>query len=429
MFSFLNSLVIIFIVFLLHIHLILQLQGIWLAWYSLSPYAISILDPPLLKIWNSTSEGVPCNYKIDGGNPISFTISIEGSDAVNPKTYNNVIFQTPTLSAGKHNLSVSATNFNGLGGYPITLDYLIVQQAPIADTAAPTTTSPLTSPLATQVNNPTHSHHMNVGAIAGGAIGGTLLMIALIISLVMVKKRRKSCTTDGDSVLETDPLPGTIKLEPFRDSVEKTTATALPGGSESSTLVARTAPSLQPKNRAPPRLHSSTAISVTSSSDSPLALISPTPPLIENIIDPFIDSGFFKPSSATQSALSLCVSDAQASTSSLHSHLQLLPAEEVSGANSHPPNSSSPLTDGSKPRHTHVNPPASETTVSQNPEEQTEVLNIPRPSHPMSISRSTPSADDRRMSRIVRHADSGIRLSRARNSANILELPPEYTVE
>ncbi|KAF8196030.1 hypothetical protein BJ912DRAFT_124430 [Pholiota molesta] len=300
-----------------------EFTGIWLAWYSLSPYAISILDPPLLKIWNSTSEGVPCNYKIDGGNPISFTISIEGSDAVNPKTYNNVILQTPTLSAGKHNLSVSATNFNGLGGYPITLDYLIVQQAPIADTAAPTSTSPLTSPLTTQVDISTHSHHMNVGAVAGGAIGGTLLMIALIISLVMVKKRRKSCTTDGDSVLETDPLPGTIKLEPFRDSVEKTTATALPGGSESSTLVANTAPSLQPKIRAPPRLQSSTAISVTSSSNSPLALISPTPPLIENIIDPFIDSGFFKPSSATQSALSLCVSDAQASTSSLHSHSQL----------------------------------------------------------------------------------------------------------
>ncbi|KAF8196029.1 hypothetical protein BJ912DRAFT_923469 [Pholiota molesta] len=402
----------------------LEFTGIWLAWYSLSKYAISVLDPSLL---NQTSGALLWEYTIDGGNPISFAIFV-GPDASNTTTYNNVFLQTPSLSAGKHNLSITATNPVDSNGYPITLDYLIVQQAPpVADTAAPTSTSPLTSPLATQVNNPTHSHHMNVGAVAGGAIGGTLLIIALIISLVMVKKRRKSCTTDGDSVLETDPLPGTIKLEPFRDSVEKTTATALPGGSDSSTLIARTAPSLQPKNRAPPRLHSSTAISVTSSSNSPLPLISPTPPLLENIIDPFTDPGFFKPSSATQSALSLCVSDAQASTSSLHSHSQLLPAEEVSRANSHPPISSSPLTDGSKPRH--VNPPAIETTASQNPEEQTEVLNIPRPSPPMSISRSTPSADDRRISRSVRHADSGIRLSRARNSANILELPPEYTVE
>ncbi|KAF9478989.1 hypothetical protein BDN70DRAFT_879256 [Pholiota conissans] len=402
----------------------LEFTGISLIWYSLSPHAIHTLDPSLLK--NETvAGGILCTYTIDGMDPVSFMIGI-GPDTINPNTYNNILLQTATLPAGKHNLSVSGFGF----GHPTTLDYLIVQQVPLGSNAAASTAiSPGSSPTAvTQENNsgvPTHNRHVNVGAVAGGAIGATLLLIAMVIGFLFFNRRRSN-TTDVDSIFDAEPLPAHIRLEPFKYSLDKPPKPTPSGASDTTVDPAdTTAPSSQTKKPTASCLHIYSAPISTSSSALHLPLNPPITPSQDTTIDTFIDSDIFRASDTNGSTFTVDRPEVAASSSRTLCDVQLPPDEHPSDVDAQPPRNTSPPDHGTRPSDRKYQ--GAESAEFLHLEEHDDVLGDSlRSTFP---AQAMPDVGNRRTSRVVRHADSGIRIARRRHSDNILELPPEYNVE
>ncbi|KAF9478990.1 hypothetical protein BDN70DRAFT_715460 [Pholiota conissans] len=393
--------------------------------HCLSPHAVNILDPALVK--NETvNAGFSCQYTIDGQNPIQFAMAI-GPNTWKPNTYNNILIQTPTLSAEKHNLTVSYLQY----GHTTTLDYLIVQQGlPIPTAAASSITA---SPSTITHDNgriSVQNHHLNVRAVAGGTVGGVLLFIAILVYLSLYRCR-KSQNADLDSIFDAEPLPTHVQLEPFKDSLEKPSATTPSGASENANPVDPT-PTPRTKTAQISRLQSTTS-PFSSSMHLPVPL--PQLPIPDTNIDPFLNYGSSKPGPTTNSVqLSTC--EAQASSSSIHSynrlHLHPLLAADEPNADSLHDSGSSQLDNDDPPPH-RINYPDTDSDGSLELEEHDDLLGAPDPglrtSEPLSDLRVTRGVRHQHISRIVRHADSGMRLTRTRRSEDLLELPPEYTME
>lgn len=107
--------------------------------------------------------------------------------------YNQKFFQTSTLSPGNHQIVVT---YNGGGQTtPLTLDYLVIQNASIPDSTDGT------SPPAQS-----HGGKSNVAAIAGGVVGGVVIIALAALALLFIRRRfgssaertdRKSANVEG----------------------------------------------------------------------------------------------------------------------------------------------------------------------------------------------------------------------------------------
>ncbi|KDR68491.1 hypothetical protein GALMADRAFT_256714 [Galerina marginata CBS 339.88] len=177
--------------------------GVQLSWFSLIPGG----DVP--------GAQASATYSIDGGTPVSFLLAGLTAGAMEP--YNQIFFQTPQLSAGKHHLEV----IHGGNGQttPLSLDYLVIQNAPVqagssgttgasgtsagsfsSSTSAGSTTSAgsSTAPSGTPAggsntglgsHSPTTKSKVPIGAIVGGVVGGIIVIVALVFLFIFLRRR------------------------------------------------------------------------------------------------------------------------------------------------------------------------------------------------------------------------------------------------
>ncbi|KAJ6481871.1 hypothetical protein C8R45DRAFT_1003328 [Mycena sanguinolenta] len=132
------------------------------------------------------------SYTIDGGPAIAFTLS--GLTAQSATVYNNLFFQTNTLTSASHNLVVTYAG-------DTTKTPLAVGSFYVTNTSAP---SPSNSPTSSAPGNPAQSDSTSnmktksspVGAIAGGIVG-CLAVLAIAIGLVFWCRRRRSRQVDS----------------------------------------------------------------------------------------------------------------------------------------------------------------------------------------------------------------------------------------
>ncbi|KAF7368604.1 hypothetical protein MVEN_00184300 [Mycena venus] len=141
---------------------------------------------------NATSA----SYTIDGGIPITFPLYGLSPSNQNTTQYNSLFFTTPTLSDGFHSLTV--THGGDIDHTPLAVNYFYVTNTTgtsLVQTSAPSPTS--------SSNSNTLPRRSRTGIIAGGAIGG-LVLLALLAVLCFWRRKRK--TRDVEEAA-TNPYP------------------------------------------------------------------------------------------------------------------------------------------------------------------------------------------------------------------------------
>ncbi|KDR76180.1 hypothetical protein GALMADRAFT_139913 [Galerina marginata CBS 339.88] len=167
--------------------------GVQLAWYSMIPA-------------NNSTATTPTSYyySIDGAVPaIPFALP-SPSDVAQP---NQLIFQTGKLSPGKHHIEV--THDGGKQATPLFLQYLVIQNATLAD-SSPNNGTGVSSHASSPVSR------FPTGAVVGGIISGIMVVAGIIFLLLHQQRRRRE--SQRRSILPygtpdlTPPFPG---VKPF----------------------------------------------------------------------------------------------------------------------------------------------------------------------------------------------------------------------
>lgn len=96
--------------------------------------------------------------------------------------FNEQMFNVPQLSVGEHHINVG---LNSSTSQWLGIDYFLVTTNPIRSSS----TSPGNSP-GTTLTPPLNSANTKRGAIIGGAVGGTIALIALIAGLTLCYRYR-----------------------------------------------------------------------------------------------------------------------------------------------------------------------------------------------------------------------------------------------
>ncbi|KAM5539198.1 hypothetical protein V8D89_007071 [Ganoderma adspersum] len=135
---------------------------------------------------NSTITIADIAFSIDGSNPYTFTRQPDpNSDTI---LYNQLVYRNTTLEDGPHTLTMT------VGSYSLVLfDYLLYTQS--NDTTSATATSTSTNagqPPPTQPNTPTSARSSStpIGAIAGGVVGGIVLLSGVALGAFVLGRRR-----------------------------------------------------------------------------------------------------------------------------------------------------------------------------------------------------------------------------------------------
>jgi hypothetical protein len=261
--------------------------GTSLKWFSLIPS-----DEPL--------ASTVATYSVDGGTPVTF--SLAGLAAGAMELYNQLFFEASGLSAGQHRIEV--VHGGNSQTTPLSLNYVVVQNAPAPAGSAPSalpslspsgsTLSPASSSsgssnstrsttynslsptgLATgSSNTPAHSGSSGAGrsssssaeehkggAIVGGAIGGVVMLVAVILFLLLLRRRRKRNDMDlelnqgrsSPNIIEPFSGPPTLPVSfPYSPILSG----PIPGG-KSEHLRQYPSQSTIPTGTRPPRSHNS----------------------------------------------------------------------------------------------------------------------------------------------------------------------------
>lgn len=147
-------------------------------------------------------------YSVDGQEPVAFSINVHSLNT----TSNEIYFTTPDLTPGPHILSV--THNGTTNQTPLILDYIYVTNASDSN---PSLQTAVTQPLSpTHPSNPPFlSRRAPVDAIAGGVIGG-LVLVGVVAGFLFWRLRRRHRTSAGDEVLL--PYPSLRGADPFISS-------------------------------------------------------------------------------------------------------------------------------------------------------------------------------------------------------------------
>ncbi|KAF8163683.1 hypothetical protein B0H34DRAFT_781303 [Crassisporium funariophilum] len=172
--------------------------GIQLSWYGFIPQEFP-------------HGPSPATYSIDGQTPINFLL--KGLPQVSGSIYNQEFFSTQALSPGPHKLVVV---HEGTGSTtPLTLDYIVVQNGTIP--ATNTTSNPNNGTTAPASNTTSGTKSKTpVGAIAGGVIGGLVLILLAVIGFLFLRRRDKR-RLSRESASSFDPGH---TVEPFNAGVQ-----------------------------------------------------------------------------------------------------------------------------------------------------------------------------------------------------------------
>lgn len=153
---------------------------------SASPFAFVPTERPHNSTW--------ATYTIDGGAPaVNFTLEGLGSSSA-ATNYNVILFTTPNLPSGSHNLVVT---YGGDGNHtPLVIQGFYVTNTTTLATSngSSSSTSPSSSASPSAPSVPVH--HSPAGAIAGGVIGGFVALALLVALVFWLGKRRRRATED-----------------------------------------------------------------------------------------------------------------------------------------------------------------------------------------------------------------------------------------
>ncbi|KJA15288.1 hypothetical protein HYPSUDRAFT_1069792, partial [Hypholoma sublateritium FD-334 SS-4] len=131
---------------------------------------------------NSTSEIGTLTYSIDGGP--GGTADVPGSPSNETlDLLNQYLFQTAPVSVREHVLDV-VYNGNAPQSAPLVLQYFVVLNRTLNTLEAPTTIQTTTT------SRGASPHSRDIGAVAGMAVGGCLVLVALIIFIFILHRRR-----------------------------------------------------------------------------------------------------------------------------------------------------------------------------------------------------------------------------------------------
>jgi hypothetical protein len=168
---------------------LLGLLGVSLSWSGFVPNNFSL----------TPSSGI---YSIDGRTPISFFVpAFSGANASAPSLYNQVLFNTGTLSPGKHKLIVTYQGNSGTA--PLALDGFIVQNA----TSPSTTSSSVPSTTGSSSNLPGSKKSPLVGiTITVGVVGGAIVLV-LLLFIYIRRRRAQKLVKNSIFADEVDPFP------------------------------------------------------------------------------------------------------------------------------------------------------------------------------------------------------------------------------
>ncbi|KAJ7853600.1 hypothetical protein B0H13DRAFT_1642854 [Mycena leptocephala] len=135
-------------------------------------------------------------YSIDGGSSVNFTL--RGLDSPSsPTNYNNILFTTPTISSDTHNLVVT---YGGDSHHtPLVVQGFYVTTTTSVGSSSNSSLPSLSSPSPSSIP----SKRTPAGAIAGGVIGGILLLAALAALAFCYKRRRRG----ADDETSANPYP------------------------------------------------------------------------------------------------------------------------------------------------------------------------------------------------------------------------------
>ncbi|KAF4614875.1 hypothetical protein D9613_002561 [Agrocybe pediades] len=150
-----------------------EFVGVSMAWYGFIP----------VELPKASTTG---EYSIDGGDPVSFLLKGLASDATTTE-YNQKFFETATLPAGSHKIVV--TYLGGAQFTPLTLDYLVVQNATSSSSTSSSSSSGQQPTSGS--NTSSKSNKTDAGAIAGGVVGGLVfLALAGLLAFFLLRRRR-----------------------------------------------------------------------------------------------------------------------------------------------------------------------------------------------------------------------------------------------
>lgn len=177
-------------------------------------------------------------YSIDNGPAAEFTI--EGLLLDGTTRFQQLIFETPDMPMGSHNLSVTYLG----ASTPLILEYMLVQGGDLVFTGNPPPPSNPAGDNKTAASDNDSPHKVSTAVIVGAVVGGVafLLLIGLVIFLVRKLKRRRQVTIlhgiDGEDE------PGVVKI--LNHTVEATSFmhSMSPAAATNTSLPASPAPSM-----------------------------------------------------------------------------------------------------------------------------------------------------------------------------------------
>lgn len=198
--------------------------GTSLKWFSL---LLNETAPDVPPGSNNSLVGT-ASYSIDGADPTSIVLESPTSGKIH---YNRLLFQVQNLTAEQHRISVFHAGDNETN--PLTLNYLIIQNAPAlvvggtpisSSSSSPSSSNPGGFNSATSSASDGHKGSPT-SAIVGGAMGGIVVIITVILFLVLLRRPSKRKDTDQGfnqggtlpSIVEPFNAPPTA-LIPFRKS-------------------------------------------------------------------------------------------------------------------------------------------------------------------------------------------------------------------
>ncbi|KAJ7642129.1 hypothetical protein FB45DRAFT_738035 [Roridomyces roridus] len=137
-----------------------------------------------------TSNSFPPNassgrYFVDGAGPTSFTIPGLTS-ASSSNTFNNLLFTTPPLSDGFHNITVVYDGDSEHTPLPVKIWYV--------------TNTTVGNALTTGTPSPSSSRGVHRGAMVGGIIGGIFLVAVGLVVLFVLRRRRTVRASDEEAL-------------------------------------------------------------------------------------------------------------------------------------------------------------------------------------------------------------------------------------
>ncbi|KAJ7346237.1 hypothetical protein DFH08DRAFT_781072 [Mycena albidolilacea] len=156
-------------------------------------------------------NAIIAHYTIDGGAPVTFQLTGQSG-----AQYNQVIFTTPGLPDGPHNLTV--THGGDINHTPLSVKYFFVTNTTTVASTASSLSSTGTSvyrPTSTVLVSPHRAENISSAIDIVGGVGGGVFLLAVQGAIYVWYRRRQRRATGEASMFSPYPMSGSDTARPF----------------------------------------------------------------------------------------------------------------------------------------------------------------------------------------------------------------------